>query len=156
MILRILSAAAVIAATACSNQPAPDAGDHANEHVNLRNLIDTEEAGARPARLKVAGDAIPTRSDRSSRYFLLRTRATAAGPIVSIIRQERGDKVVYARTETDCARRLFHVVGTADRRSRVETDQAHDGPLRPIAGLPLREELARFICERSNQPLAAE
>lgn len=129
--------------------------ENASGEVNLRNLAATDTSRPRPAGFQVQGDLIPTPSDTQSRYYLLRERATLNGPIVAIIRQERGDRVAYSRSETDCARRLFHVVGTGTTRGQVETDIAYDGPLRSIDGLPLREELARFICDRSKRPLGA-
>ncbi|WP_315760632.1 hypothetical protein [Sphingomonas sp. Y38-1Y] len=124
-----------------------------NGTVVLRNLADTEVAAPRPEHLKIVGQLIPTPSDSQSRYYLLRHRTTLVGTSIAIMRQEKGDRVAYARTEVDCARRLFHVVGVASTRGRVESDVAHDGPLRSIHGLPLREELAAYVCERSGTPL---
>ncbi|WP_156460574.1 hypothetical protein [Sphingomonas sp. Leaf407] len=118
--------------------------------VSLRNLVDTPIAGDGAERYKLEGVAIPTPSDPRSRYELLRQRRTAAGTTIAILRQQRGSKVAYARTELDCEQGLFHIVGVADTRAHVETYTAHDGPLRPTEGMPLRQELSRFICERAN------
>ncbi len=118
--------------------------------VSLRNLVDTEVAGNGIERYKLEGTAIPTPSDPNSRYELLRQRRTAAGTTIAILRQQRGDRVAYARTELDCAANLFHIVGVADTRAHVETYTAHDGPLRPTTGMPLRQELSRFICQRQG------
>ncbi len=118
--------------------------------VSLRNLVDTEVAGNGIERYKLEGTAIPTPSDPNSRYELLRQRRTAAGTTIAILRQQRGDRVAYARTELDCAAGLFHIVGVADTRAHVETYTAHDGPLRPTTGMPLRQELSRFICQRQD------
>lgn len=148
---RAAALAILLPLAACTN-PAPAEPDNAT--VSLRNLAATAEARARPAGFQVQGHLIPTPSDTSSRYYLLRERTTLGGTIIAIVRQERGDRVAYARTETDCGRRLFHIVGTGPTRGTVETDVAHDGPLRPIAGLPLRQELASFVCGRAKTPLA--
>ncbi|MEG8056133.1 hypothetical protein QP150_04545 [Sphingomonas sp. 22L2VL55-3] len=84
----------------------------------------------------------------------MRERKAASGTIIAILRQEHDGKVAYARTETDCGKRLFHVLGVGPNRALVETNVAHDGPLRPIKGLPLREELATYVCNASGTPLA--
>ncbi len=144
---------AMAALGACNTAEAPG-NEQDNGTVVLRNLVETDVAGRAPSDLRVKGTRIPTPSDTASRYFLLRERKTVTGTIVAIIRQERGDRVAYARAEVDCSKRLFHVLGVGDRRDRVEVDHAHDGPLRPVAGLPLREEMARYVCERSGTPLA--
>ena len=83
----------------------------------------------------------------------LRTALTQC-PIVAILREERGGRVAYARAEVDCGRRLFHVLGVGASRASAEVAIAHDGPLRPMAGLPLREELGGYICRRTGTPLA--
>lgn len=130
-----------------------DATSQDNGVVVLRNLADTEVARPRPERLKIVGEAIPTPSDPQSTYFLLRHQTTLAGTTIAILRQEKAGRVAYARTEMDCERRLFHVVGVAATRGRVESDVAHDGPLRSVSGLPLRQELASFICAKAGTPL---
>ncbi|KQM36133.1 hypothetical protein [Sphingomonas sp. Leaf10] len=120
------------------------------ERVDLRHLVETDVAGNGIERYPLEGTVIPTPSDDQSRYELLRQRKTAAGTTIAILRQQRGDRFVYARTELDCDRNLFHVVGVADTRAHVETNVAHDGPLRSTSGLPLRQELSRFICQRAE------
>lgn len=120
------------------------------ERVDLRHLVETDVAGDGIERYPLEGAVIPTPSDDQSRYELLRQRRTAAGTTIAILRQQRGDRFVYARTELDCDRDLFHIVGVADTRAHVETNVAHDGPLRSTAGLPLRQELSRFICQRAE------
>ena len=135
-------------ATTTSNDAMVDNG------VSLRNLGETEVAVPKPEQLTVKGRLIPTPSDPTSRHFLLRERKAASGTIIAILRQEHDGKVAYARTETDCGKRLFHVLGVGPNRALVETNVAHDGPLRPIKGLPLREELATYVCAASGTPLA--
>ncbi len=147
----IRSTMALMAGTllaACGIAPAPEAA--MDNRVDLRHLVETEVAGNGIERYPLEGVEIPTPSDAQSRYEVLRQRRTAAGTIIAILRQQRGDRFVYARTELDCERNLFHVVGVADTRAHVETNVAHDGPLRPTEGLPLRQELSRFICARAT------
>ncbi|KQM86127.1 hypothetical protein ASE67_09730 [Sphingomonas sp. Leaf23] len=144
----VLLAGALLAACGTSTPPAPEAT--ANETVDLRHLVETEVAGNGIERYPLEGVEIPTPSDGQSRYEVLRQRRTAAGTIIAILRQQRGDRFVYARTELDCERKLFHVVGVADTRAKVETNVAHDGPLRSTDGMPLRQELSRFICARAS------
>lgn len=144
----VILAAATL--TACSGGNASEMGD---EHVVLRDLVETDVAGPTPEHLRIQGELVPTPSDQLSRYYMLRQRHTLNGTSIAILRQERGQRVAYARTEVDCGRRLFHVVGVAATRGRVESDVAHDGPLRSISGLPLRQELATFICEKGGTPL---
>lgn len=147
----IRSTMALMAGTllaACGTAPAPEAA--MDNRVDLRHLVETEVAGNGIERYPLEGAEIPTPSDAQSRYEVLRQRRTAAGTIIAILRQQRGDRFVYARTELDCERNLFHVVGVADTRAHVETNVAHDGPLRPTEGLPLRQELSRFICARAT------
>jgi len=143
-----LLAGAMLAACGTSATSEPD--PTTNNMVDLRHLVETEVAGNGIERYPLEGVEIPTPSDAQSRYEVLRQRRTAGGTIIAILRQQRGDRFVYARTELDCARDLFHVVGVADTRAHVETNVAHDGPLRPTAGLPLRQELSRFICARAS------
>lgn len=153
-----LAVAGGLGVSACSGAPSTDAVDNnamGTAGVSLRNLGETEVAAPAPPALTVKGDLIPTPSDTASRYFLLRERRAIGGTVIAIIRQEHAGRVAYARTEVDCERRLFHVLGVAPRRSLVETSIAYDGPLRPTAGLPLREELAAYVCKRSNLPLGA-
>jgi hypothetical protein len=152
-------ALALVGATllaACSGeQPATTNTDMMTENgVSLRNLAETDVAVPKPDQMTVKGRLIPTPSDPTSRHFLLRERKAVGGTIIAILRQEHAGKVAYARTETDCANRLFHVLGVGPNRALVETNIAHDGPLRPIKGLPLREELATYVCEASGTPLA--
>ncbi|MGN5373642.1 hypothetical protein [Sphingomonas hankookensis] len=149
----IRSTVAVLAGTllaACGASTAPDQQAALNNKVDLRHLVETEVAGNGIERYPLEGVEIPTPSDAQSRYELLRQRRTAGDTIIAILRQQRGDRFVYARTEVDCARNLFHVVGVADTRAHVETNVAHDGPLRSTEGLPLRQELSRFICARAS------
>jgi hypothetical protein len=140
------------ALSACGSSEAMDTG---GEKLVIRNLVETEVAAPHPDHYKIQGELIPTPSDDKSQYYLLRQRKTMAGTNIAIMRQERGDKVAYARTEVDCGQRLFHVVGVANSRIRVESDAHHDGPLRSIEGLPLRQELANYVCQKSGTPLAA-
>lgn len=144
-----LLAATMVAGCGTSANTVP--AENAAERVDLRHLVETDVAGNGIERYPLEGEVIPTPSDDQSRYELLRQRKTAAGTTIAILRQQRGDRFVYARTELDCERDLFHVVGVADTRAHVETNVAHDGPLRPTAGLPLRQELSRFICQRANE-----
>ncbi len=143
-----LMAGAMLAACGSSTTPEPE--PTTNNMVDLRHLVETEVAGNGIERYPLEGVEIPTPSDAQSRYEVLRQRRTAGGTIIAILRQQRGDRFVYARTELDCERNLFHVVGVADTRAKVETNVAHDGPLRPTTGLPLRQELSRFICARAS------
>lgn len=144
----VLMAGAMLAACGNSATSEPDAVT--NNTVDLRHLVETEVAGNGIERYPLEGVEIPTPSDAQSRYEVLRQRRTASGTIIAILRQQRGDRFVYARTELDCDRNLFHVVGVADTRAHVETNVAHDGPLRSTNGLPLRQELSRFICARAS------
>lgn len=150
-----LAVAGATLACACSPAPTADNAATTNDTVSLRNLADTEVA--RPAReaYTVQGRLIPTPSDTSSRYYLLRERKALTDTHIAIIRQEHDNRIAYARAEVDCDKRLFHVLGTGPNRALVETTTAHDGPLRPIKGLPLREELASFVCQVAGTPLKA-
>lgn len=150
-----MTALPLLALAACgtSRDDAADAID--GNGVSLRNLGESEVAAPPPDRYTVQGRLIPTPSDTRSRYFLLRDRTAIGGTTIAIIRQEHAGRVAYARTEVDCGRRLFHVLGVAPNRALAETEVAHDGPLRPIAGLPLRQELATYVCEKAGTPLAA-
>ena len=152
-----LAVAGATLLVACSGeQPATTMSNDAmvDNGVSLRNLAETEVAVPKPEQLTVKGRLIPTPSDPTSRHFLLRERKAASGTIIAILRQEHEGKVAYARTETDCGKRFFHVLGVGPNRALVETNVAHDGPLRPIKGLPLREELATYVCAASGTPLA--
>lgn len=157
--LLALAVAGGLGVSACSGSASSDSGTAndtgaANDAmVSLRSLGESNVAAPAPATFTVKGDLIPTPSDTASRYFLLRERRAIGGTVIAIIRQEHDGRVAYARTEVDCGNRLFHVLGVAAKRSLVETTIAYDGPLRPIAGLPLREELATYVCKRSNIPL---
>lgn len=146
----------LLAAMALAGCGEPVANDTAAVNgVSLRNLAETDVAAPAPERHTVQGRLIPTPSDTASRYFLLRDRTAVGGTTIAIIRQEHAGRVAYARTEVDCTRRLFHVLGVAPNRALAETEQAYDGPLRPISGLPLRQELATFVCQAAGTPLAA-
>jgi len=154
--LALALAGATLLAACSGEQPATTTSNDAmvDNGVSLRNLAETEVAVPKPEQLTVKGRLIPTPSDPTSRHFLLRERKAASGTIIAILRQEHDGKVAYARTETDCGKRLFHVLGVGPNRALVETNVAHDGPLRPIKGLPLREELATYVCAASGTPLA--
>ena len=154
--LALALAGATLLAACSGEQPATTTSNDAmvDNGVSLRNLAETEVAVPKPEQLTVKGRLIPTPSDPTSRHFLLRERKAASGTIIAILRQEHEGKVAYARTETDCGKRLFHVLGVGPNRALVETNVAHDGPLRPIKGLPLREELATYVCAASGTPLA--
>ncbi|PTQ65884.1 hypothetical protein C8J45_101744 [Sphingomonas sp. PP-CE-3G-477] len=153
--LALALAGATLLAACSGEQPATTNTDAmADNGVSLRNLAETDVAVPKPEQLTVKGRLIPTPSDPTSRHFLLRERKAVGGTIIAILRQEHDGKVAYARTETDCANRLFHVLGVGPNRALVETNVAHDGPLRPIKGLPLREELATYVCDASGTPLA--
>ncbi len=153
--LALALAGATLLAACSGEQPATTNSDTMTENgVSLRNLAETDVAVPKPEQLTVKGRLIPTPSDPTSRHFLLRERKAVGGTIIAILRQEHDGKVAYARTETDCANRLFHVLGVGPNRALVETNVAHDGPLRPIKGLPLREELATYVCNASGTPLA--
>lgn len=154
--LALAFAGATLLAACSGEQPATTTSNDAmvDNGVSLRNLAETEVAVPKPEQLTVKGRLIPTPSDPTSRHFLLRERKAVGGTIIAILRQEHEGKVAYARTETDCGKRLFHVLGVGPNRALVETNIAHDGPLRPIKGLPLREELATYVCNASGTPLA--
>ncbi len=154
--LALALAGATLLAACSGEQPATTTTNDAmaDNGVSLRNLAETDVAVPKPEQLTVKGRLIPTPSDPTSRHFLLRERKAVGGTIIAILRQEHDGKVAYARTETDCANRLFHVLGVGPNRALVETNVAHDGPLRPIKGLPLREELATYVCAASGTPLA--
>ncbi len=150
-----LTAALMMAA--CSGGTEPGNVTAEGNGVSLRNLADTEVAApAGDRNFRLQGTLIPTPSDLQSRHFLLRERRAVGGNIIAILREERGDRVAYARTEVDCVRRLFHVLGVGPSRATAEVATVYDGPLRPMAGLPLREELGAFICERAGTPLATK
>lgn len=152
--MRVIGTVTPLLLLAACSGGVPDQANDAAEAVALRNLVETEVAAPAKAGYRIEGDLIPTPSDSQSRYFLLRQRRAIGGNIIAILRQERGDRIAYARTETDCAGRRLHVIGVGSSRGDVEVDRTTDGPLRPIAGLPLREELARFVCERAGTPIA--
>ncbi len=148
-----LAATAMLAGCANGEEPANETVD--GNGVSLRNLTASEvavPAGDREFRLK--GTLIPTPSDTQSQHYLLRERRAIGGNVIAILREERGDRIAYARTEVDCGRRLFHVLGVGPSRATAEVAIVYDGPLRPMRGLPLREELGSFICERAGTPLA--
>lgn len=127
----------------------------ANNELTLRNLTESNlavPAGERDFRLK--GTVIPTPSDTRSTYYLLRERRAIGGNIIAILREERGDRIVYARAEVDCVQRRFHILGVGSSRATAEVARTPDGPLRSMEGLPLRQDLGVFICARSGTPLA--
>ncbi len=154
--MRGLSLAAIVVAgtlAACSG--APEGVEQATENVSLRNLTETEVAVVpRHRDFPLKGHKVATPSDTRSQYYLLRTRTAVTGNVIAILREERGDRVAYARTETDCGHRLMHVLGVGSTRADAEVAIVHDGPLRSIEGLPLRQELARTICETSGLKLS--
>jgi hypothetical protein len=151
--MRSMTIPALLLLAGCGSGEAT--GGDTNEQVVLRNLAETEIARPKPEHEPIRGELIATPSDPQSDYYLLRHRTTLIGTTIAILRQEKQGRVAYARTEVDCERRLFHVVGVASTRGRVESDVAHDGPLRSISGLPLRQELATFVCQRAGTPLVA-
>lgn len=143
----------LLCTTACSNTGA-DGNAHAAEAVDLRNLTEEVSAPAQPGYV-LQGDLIPTPSDTRAKYYLLRSREPLlSGSRIALLRQEVGPRIAYARVEVDCARRLFHVLSVGNRRSFAETSIAYDGPLRPIDGLPLRQELASYVCKTAGTALA--
>ncbi len=150
-----LALAGATLASACSPAPTTDTAAGNTETVSLRNLAETEAARPARDRYTIQGRLIPTPSDTTSRYYLLRERKALTDTHIAIIRQEHAGRIAYARAELDCDKRLFHVLGTGPNRALVETNIAHDGPLRPIKGLPLREELATFVCQVAGTPLKA-
>jgi len=150
-----LALAGATLASACSPAPTTDTAAGNTETVSLRNLAETETARPARDRYTIQGRLIPTPSDTTSRYYLLRERKALTDTHIAIIRQEHAGRIAYARAELDCDKRLFHVLGTGPNRALVETNIAHDGPLRPIKGLPLREELATFVCQVAGTPLKA-
>lgn len=141
-----------ISLAACGG-PAAESVD--GNGVSMRNLAATEVAGEARAGYVLDGDLMPTPSDTRSKYFLLRQRTTPSGTRVAVIRQEQGDRIAYVRAEVDCGRRLFHVLGVGDSRGEAEATIAYDGPLRPVAGLPLRAEMASYVCDKGGTPLTA-
>ena len=145
----------LLALAACGTPQTDGANEMDGNGISLRNLAETEVAAPAPERLTVQGRLIPTPSDTQSRYYLLRDRKAVGGTVIAILRQEHAGRVAYARTEVDCGRRLFHVLGVAPNRALVETHNDYDGPLRPIEGLPLRQELASYVCQSSGTPLTA-
>jgi hypothetical protein len=150
-----LAAASATLACACTPAPTADTVTANGETVSIRNLAETDTARPEPAAYTVKGRLIPTPSDTTSRYYLLLERKALTDTHIAIIRQEHAGRIAYARAELDCDKRLFHVLGTGPNRALVETNIAHDGPLRPIKGLPLREELAKFVCDVAGTPLKA-
>ncbi|MBM6578017.1 hypothetical protein KCP91_16660 [Microvirga sp. SRT01] len=148
---RIVPAAFLFLA-ACSSGDTFGNDTDATPRVTLRNLTAATSA---PARGDDIGTLIPTPSDTQSRYFLLwQRKPLMAGKLVAVIRQERGGRVAYARVGVNCEGRLFHILGVGNRRSFAETAIAYDGPLRSIEGLPLREDLATYVCAAAGTPLA--
>jgi hypothetical protein len=150
----LLSIIISICATACSNSSNGQDGGTENKVV-LRDLA-TRTSSLPSTADELRGDLISTPSDTRSRYYLLRSRKPLLRDShVALIRQELNSRVAYARIEVDCSKRLLHVLGVGNRRAFAETAIAYDGPLRSIEGLPLREELATFICKTAGTPLAS-
>lgn len=144
----------LIGVTACSDRAIVDEASASNT-VSLRTLADQTSSPAKDGYV-LQGDLIPTPSDPKARYFLLRTRKPLLQEShIALLRQEVGSRVAYARVELDCAKRLFHVLSVGNRRSMAETSVAYDGPLRSIEGLPLRQDIAAFVCKSAGTPLAA-
>lgn len=143
------------AAAACSPGAAEPQGSGSAQTVSLRHLTETSVAAPARDHYTIHGDLIPTPSHPDASFYLLRQRQPMlTGTIVAILREERAGKIAYARVEVDCAKRLFHVLGVGNRRSFAELAIAQDGPLRPIEGLPLRQELSSFVCQKNGTPLA--
>lgn len=143
--------AVALLASACSGASEPQDGN-----VSIRNLIETDEAAQARDGYRLEGDLMATPSDTQSRYYLLRNRTTPTSTVVAIIRQERGDRIAYARAEVNCGERLFHVLGVGSSRGEAEADIAYDGPLRPTEGLPLRAEMGRVVCEAAGKSFGTE
>lgn len=143
-----------IALSACAPSKPQDA-PATQQGVSLRNLTNTSASAEERDNYTVQGHLIPTPSDPTARYYVLfQKEVLLDDTIVAVLREERNHRISYARVELDCNKRLFHVVGVGNRRSFAETDVAYDGPLRPIEGLPLRQELAASICQTNRTPLA--
>ncbi|WP_448502017.1 hypothetical protein [Sphingomonas sp.] len=139
--------AAALAASACNSV----AQEPADSNVTIRNLVGTDLAGP-PRPDPIEGDLIPTPSDADSQYYLLRARTTPLGNVIASIRQERGERVAYVQAELNCEKQLFHVLGAGPTRGKAEAHGVYDGPLRPTEGMPLRQEMARFVCGAANKP----
>jgi len=143
-----LAAAASVSACGDATSAPPE-----NIQVDMRNLVDTLDP-APGLNHHRGGELIPTPSDTASRYYLIHTRTPLAGPNISIVRQDRGERTVFARVETDCAARRLLIASVGVTRSEVESRVAGNLQLRPIEGRPLREEMATFICDHAGTPLA--
>lgn len=131
--------------TGCS----PDEVQKPDER-QLRWLTTTwPSAKARPA-YAVPGVPVPTPSDPTARYFLLdrRTRLPA-GTTIAVIRKEQRARIAYVRLEVDCSARTMRIAGIANRRSFVEVGSWGREAMRPIADLPLRQDLSAAICSPS-------
>lgn len=154
--MRDLPLIVVLAATlaACSSANGSNSQAGADPNMTLRKLVETEHAAVPRSRdFPLKGDRVATPSDALSDYYLLRARTAVTGKVIAILRQERGNRVAYARTETDCRNRRMHILGVGPTRADAEVAIVHDGPLRSIEGLPLRVELATAICESTGTPL---
>ena len=148
----VLFSVALLAA--CSPSQPQDA-PATQQTVSLRTLTNTSASAEERDSYTIQGDLIPTPSDPTARYFVLfQKEVPLDDTMIAILRQERNHRISYARIELDCNKRLFHVVGVGNRRSFAETNITYDGPLRSIEGLPLRQELASFICRTNRTPLA--
>lgn len=125
------------------------------EPVTLRNLTSSEVARVPESRaFPLKGERVATPSDPATAYYLLRVRTAVTGNVIALLREERGPRIAYARTETDCRTARMRIAGVGDTRGRAETADAPEEALRPIEGLPLRVELATAICAHSGLPLA--
>lgn len=154
--MRQLSIALLMAATlsACSSSSADSGQAAAGPPVTLRTLADSGYATVPQSRdFALKGQKVATPSDPRSDHYVLRVRTAVTGNVIAMLREERGARVAYARTETDCSTGRMHILGVGSTRGEAEVAHVEDGPLRPMKGLPLRQELARAICERSGTPL---
>ncbi|MHA6724168.1 hypothetical protein [Sphingomonas sp. RS2018] len=151
---RLVCVAALGVTSACSGAPDDADANAVAQNVSLRNLTETVGTPVKAA-AQDQGDLIPTPSDKDGRHYLLRQRTPLTGDtIFGNLREERGGKVAYSRIELSCEKRQFRIVSVGQRRTTVEFKKNGDGPLRPIDGLPLREDIAAFVCERAGTPLA--
>lgn len=156
MTMRALVVMIGLMAAGCSQTPAADQDQGGGNVVTLRNLIDTDVATQDPDRslMRLQGEPVPTPSDRQTNYFLLRQRTAIGGTVVAMLREERGNRVAYARMEIDCKARLFRIAGVGSDRAGAEIAKVDGQALRSMAGLPLRVDLATYICRQAGTPLA--
>lgn len=141
--------------TACSSSSADGGQSAAGRSVTLRTLTQSDYAVVPRSRdFALKGQKVATPSDPHSNHYVLRVRTAVTGNVVAMLREERGARVAYSRTETDCRTGRMHILGVGSTRREAEVASIDDGPLRPMTGLPLRRELARAICERAGTPLS--